>query len=59
MKFHFIFFCTPILLNDIFQYVICLVNTDSIFTFNDVNVEAFSFLALLEGIVKEGVKLLC
>ena len=38
--------------------MIYLVNTDSIFTLNYVNVEDIYFWSLLEGIVKESVKLL-
>ena len=43
-KFNFIF-CSPlpIFLNDIFHDVICLVNTDAIFTLNNVNFEEFYF----------------
>ena len=42
LKFNLIFcFCSPILLNDIFHYIICLVNNDAIFTLNRVNVEEF------------------
>ena len=37
----FFCFCSPIFLNDLFYDVICLVNTDSIFIFNNVNVEEF------------------
>ena len=45
-------------MNDVFNDVICLVNTDSIFTLNYVNVEDLYFWYLLERIVKESVKLL-
>ena len=39
-KFYFIFcLCSPIFLNNIFYDVICLINTDSIFALNTVNVE--------------------
>ena len=39
--------------------MICLDNTDSMFTLNNMNVEELYFWSLLEGIVKESVKLLC
>ena len=35
--------CSPILLNIIFHYVICLANTDYIFTLNNDNVEEIFF----------------
>ena len=42
LEFYLIFcFFHPIFLNAIFHVVICLVNTDSIFNFNHVNVEEF------------------
>ena len=40
MEFYLIFcLCYPILLNNVFHDMICLVNADSIFTLNSVNVE--------------------
>ena len=40
LGFYFIFcLCSPIFLNIFFHNVICLVNNDSIFTLNNVNVE--------------------
>ena len=40
MKIYFIFcLCSTILLNDVFDDMICLVNTDSILTLDHVNVE--------------------
>ena len=48
-----------IFLNGIFHDVIYLVNNNAIFTLNNANVKDFLFLAFLEGIVKESVKLLC
>ena len=41
-----------------FHDMICLVNTDTIFTLNIVNVEDFLFQSFLEGIVKDSVKFL-
>ena len=40
MKIDFIFFlCSPILLNNILDDMICMINTYSIFTFYDINIE--------------------
>ena len=36
-----LFFCSPISMNNFYHDVICMVNTDSIFTLNNVNVEEF------------------
>ena len=59
LKFCFIFYlCSLILLNNVFHDVICLVNTDSIFTLNYVSVDDIYFWYLLKGKVKESVKLL-
>ena len=42
LKFHFIFcFYYPIFLNNVFHYVIYMVNNDHIFTLNPVNVNKF------------------
>ena len=53
LKIYFIFcLCYPISLNNIFNDVICLVNTDSIFILTNVNVEEFYFCLFSEGIFK-------
>ena len=44
MKLYFIFcLCYPILLNNVYHDMICLVNTDYIFNLNYVNVEELKF----------------
>ena len=48
---------SPILLNDIFHYVICRVNTDPIFTIFHVNVGELQFCFFLESIFRKSVKI--
>ena len=44
MKLDFIFcLCYPILLDNVFDHMICLINTDSIFTLDDINIEDIQF----------------
>ena len=45
-------------MNNIFDDMTCLVNTDSIFPLDYVNIEELWFWPFLEGIVKDSVKFL-
>ena len=49
------FFCSPIFLDNVFDHIICLVNTDLMFTLDHDNVEDLYFWSLLEGILKDSV----
>ena len=53
-----IFICYPIFLNDVFNDMICLINTYSVLTLEYVYVEDIYIFSLLEGIIKESVKFL-
>ena len=56
---NYFLFCLlpPILLYDILDYMICLINADTLFTLDDGDIEEIYFWPLLEGIIKECIKL--
>ena len=50
--------CSPILLDNVFDYMTCLINTDVIFISVDVNIDYLYWWVLLEFLIKEGIKFL-
>ena len=56
-KFTKYFVLLPILLYDIIDGILCLINTDIMFTLDNVDIEEIYFWSLLEGIIKECINI--